>query len=1037
VSLMVLHSFAMGTSTVFFETAASALFLARFASGALPWVYLAAAGVNTLTGLAYARLQARLSFRALMLGTVAFLLAGLVALRGGLALVDAGALVFGLLVFYRVLSALTDLEYWAVATRLYDVRQAKRLFGLVGSGEVVARIVGSFSVPFLVRPLGVPNLIVLSALGLVGSLVLLLALLPRAKVHAPGAPRSATTKAPAALSGLLRQPYLSMMLSMVAAGVLGKYFVDYAFLAELKGHADDAKRLASFFGVFSGATQAASLLTRLFVSGPLLSRFGIRLGLLVLPAIHLACTLGVVASGLLGVGPGVFWLVILNQGAYKTLKHPIDNPSLKVLYQPLLREDRLAAQIAVETLVTPVMVGVAGLVLLLFDALDRYDPVRFAWVMLPVFAVWLALARRAGSGYASALVAALKGRLPEPEALSLEDQRTLGAIREVLREGSPGDVVFALDLLDRARDDRAERLVLDLVDHPSPEVRRAAARRLERRRPPGALDALARLGALDLDSGVRAAALEALGSFSDPGSTERLLQGLDADDGTVRRGALVGLLRQEGERHPAAGHALAEAVASREPRRRAWAALAIGESGRGDLAGVLAPLLDDASTDVRRAAIAAAPKLGEPALWTAVAAALEEPALAGLAAGALADGGGTALGALSSLWGQTRRSEVHARIARALGRIGGPEATAILRNRLATPDENVRHSILAALGRCRYQAEERERPAILDLVRREAEDAAWSLAGCHDLEEQPGLGLTASALAGEAARNRDNILILLSFVGDPVPFLRARVHLAGTSKEKRAYALEVLEVATPSEVREVVLPLFEDSSSGGSRRVPHTPTTASLPPPERVRALLRRSEEWTTPWTRAVALYEGGRLGLDLRAEAERAAATGTAGLVEETARALLEGTGRQERKRMLTIERVITLKAVDMFSRASEEVLTEVAGILEEVDARAGEVVFEKGADGDSMYIIVSGRVRVHDGDRTIGELGPRDIFGDLALLDPEPRVASISALTDASLLRLDREAFAELMAGNIEIVRGVLHVLCERLRREVARPD
>jgi HEAT repeat protein len=1036
---MVVHSFAMGTSTVFFETAASALFLARFASGALPWVYLAAAVVNTLTGLAYSRLQARVSFRALMVGTITFLLAGLVALRAGLALVDSGALVFGLLVFYRVLSALTDLEYWAVATRLYDVRQAKRLFGLVGSGEVVARIVGSFSVPFLVRPLGVPNLIVLSALGLLGCLALLLALLPRAARQSASAAQRPSPKRPASLSGHLKQPYLALMLSMVAAGVLGKYFVDYAFLAELKGHADDAKRLASFFGVFSGATQVASLLTRLFVSGPLLSRFGIRLGLLVLPGIHLACTLAVVGSGLMGAGPAMFWLVILNQGAYKTLKHPIDNPSLKVLYQPLRREDRLAAQIAVETLVTPLMVGVAGVVLLLSDAAARYDPVRFAWVMLPVFVVWLALARRAGRGYASALVTALKGRLPDPETLALDDQRTMGAIREVLKEGSPGDVVFALDLLDRARDDRADGLILDLVDHPSPEVRRAAARRLEKRRPAGARDALQHLALRDGDGAVRAAALAALGAFADPESGATLAAGLADDDATVRRGALVGVLHRHGATHPGAARELGRASTAKEPERRAWAALAIGESGCRDLAGHLATLLDDASSGVRRAAIAAAPKLGEPSLWPRVAAALEEPALAGLASRALAEGGEAAVAALAALWDQ-ESAEVRARIAEALGRIGGSEASHFLRSRLGSPDENVRHAVLGALVRCQYRAEERERAAILDLVRREADDAVWSLSAARAIAGEAGLGLTAAALGGEAARNRERILLLLVLVGDPVPFLRARAHLTGASKEKRAYALEVLELATPGEVRAIVLPLFDDSdgAQGGPGR-PAVSQAETLPAIERIREVLRRSEEWTTPWTRAIALYEGARLGYDLRAEAARAAGHDGASLVEETARMMLrelEGPGRQETK-MLTIERVITLKAVDMFSRASEEVLTEVAGILEEVEVRAGDVVFEKGAYGDSMYIIVAGRVRVHDGDRTIGELGPRDIFGDLALLDPEPRVASISALSDSSLLRLDRLAFAELMAGNIEIVRGVLHVLCERLRREVARPD
>jgi CRP-like cAMP-binding protein len=122
------------------------------------------------------------------------------------------------------------------------------------------------------------------------------------------------------------------------------------------------------------------------------------------------------------------------------------------------------------------------------------------------------------------------------------------------------------------------------------------------------------------------------------------------------------------------------------------------------------------------------------------------------------------------------------------------------------------------------------------------------------------------------------------------------------------------------------------------------------------------------------------------------------------------------------------------MFARTSEEVLADIAAILEEMEVKAGETIFEKGEVGDSLYIIVEGLVRVFDGDHTITRLGERDIFGELALLDPEPRVASIAALEDTRLFRLDREAFSELMAGNIEIVRGVLSVLCERLRKQAS---
>ena len=136
----------------------------------------------------------------------------------------------------------------------------------------------------------------------------------------------------------------------------------------------------------------------------------------------------------------------------------------------------------------------------------------------------------------------------------------------------------------------------------------------------------------------------------------------------------------------------------------------------------------------------------------------------------------------------------------------------------------------------------------------------------------------------------------------------------------------------------------------------------------------------------------------------------------------------------MLAIEKVITLKAVEMFANASEDVLADIASILEEVEFASGQTIFEKGAVGDSLYIIVEGRVRVFDGDRSITSLGERDIFGELALLDPEPRAASIAAVEPTRLLRLDREAFSELMAGNIEIVRGVLSVLCERLRKSAS---
>jgi CRP-like cAMP-binding protein len=136
----------------------------------------------------------------------------------------------------------------------------------------------------------------------------------------------------------------------------------------------------------------------------------------------------------------------------------------------------------------------------------------------------------------------------------------------------------------------------------------------------------------------------------------------------------------------------------------------------------------------------------------------------------------------------------------------------------------------------------------------------------------------------------------------------------------------------------------------------------------------------------------------------------------------------------MLLIEKVIILKTVPMFAQTKEELLAEIAATLEDVEQAKGSTVFEKGDAGDSMYIVVTGQVRVSDGARTLSLLGPKEIFGELALLDPQPRSATVTAAEDSRLFRLDGDTFSQLMAGNLEIVRGVLHVLCQRLRRTSA---
>jgi HEAT repeat protein len=994
--LMLAHSLFMGLATVLFETAASALFLARFGSSALPYVYVAAAVLNVAIGAGYTSLSRRSSFPRLMAGTLWLLLGTTLALRAGLAFSHAAALTFLLLVWYRAISILTDLEYWAVAARIYDVRQAKRLFPVIGSGEVVARIAGSFAVPLLVARLGVENLLVLSAAALLACLVTVGAVLrgvaPDPPTSAPARPRSA-----GGLAGLVADRYLASLVGVAALAVLAKYLVDFAFLEQMRARYADARGLATTFAVFSGVTQALSLLTRVAVAGPLLRRYGVRVGLLVLPLAHIACTAVVIAAGWVpALDASVFWLVLANQGIYKTLKHPVDNPSFKVLYQPLAREQRLATQIAVETIVTPVTIGLAGGLMLLFTRAIHYDPTVFAWAMLAAFLAWAALASRAGREYGTALLDALRGRIVDDEPFVYGDPRSLAVLKGTLGSERAGDVLFALELLEKAGDPEVPAIRARLLGHAAAEVRRAAIAGIVAAKVKEHVPAVERLASGDPDPGARADAVRAVAALGSVGTRPVLEAALRDADPEVRRAALGGLLAAGS---PVAEERLRAAAASDSAADRTLAARLVGEAPPDAARAVLLrALLADPRAEVRRAALQAAGRLRPRELWDDVAASLADPACRAAAAGALAAGGDEALPALDLLFAFDAPPAVLRQAARAAGRIRTPRATAALRARLDHRDPGVRAELLDALAAGGHREDEDRLDA---LVRHEAGGAARLAAALRDLEGTDGP--VREALEGEIDGARRRVLRLLEMGGDAAAIDRVRDALSFGTKEKRAYALEALDVTLPSRLRAVVLPLVEDlAPADRAARLEEEFPQVALGRLERLSELARG--EGTSAWTQACAARAA---GID----------TGDGG-----------GMG------MLTIEKVLCLKAAPMFAEASEEILADVAAILEEREARAGEVIIKKGDPGDSMYVIVRGQVRVFDGERTITRLGERDIFGELALLDPEPRVASVAAVTDTRLFRLDREGFTELMAGNIEIVRGVLHVLCERLRTQSA---
>ena len=128
--------------------------------------------------------------------------------------------------------------------------------------------------------------------------------------------------------------------------------------------------------------------------------------------------------------------------------------------------------------------------------------------------------------------------------------------------------------------------------------------------------------------------------------------------------------------------------------------------------------------------------------------------------------------------------------------------------------------------------------------------------------------------------------------------------------------------------------------------------------------------------------------------------------------------------------EKTNILRSVSLFAETPDDILAEVAALLEEVVFKVDDTIFEKGDAGDAMYIIVEGRVRVHWRGRTLNYLEQHSVFGEMAVLDPEPRSATVTAVEDTALLRLDRAPLYWLINSRPEVATGIIHILCQRLR-------
>jgi AAA family ATP:ADP antiporter len=990
VYLMLAQYFFLGAAMLFAQTISMPLFLEYWDASFIPLTYIGIAVVVSAITAVFLKISSKVTLQRWLWLTLFFIAIVTLLIRLGLAIAPSKWLALLLPIWTQTLINLAVLAFWTLASDTFDVRQGKRLFGLLNAGSWLSYVVAGPFTGTLARTLGTENLyFVIAVCFFIAIFIQSIILRGLKKPQAQFSDAPPQKELP--ISALFRNRYILLVFALAALWRVAYFVMDAIFYNMTAIQYPNTAESAGFIGGFFSMVGLLGFFTDTFLTGRIISKYGLWAGLLTTPIALIASMSGFASIGIFASSwtLGLFWFAIAGKFNNEGLGFTLDQSASSILYQPISDALRPRARAIGEGIVQPAAIGIAGLLLVLLSNVLKFDVIQLSFVYIILAVCWLLLSIVLAGAYPKQLVEAIhKRRFKREELINVEEINTQILIKS-LKSEHEGTVIYSLDLLEEINHPKLKSELIPLLGHASSKVRVSVLERIERLRPEQARENLPQQIQKEQVSQPRSAAVQAFSALTTD-DVNLIVPYLNSNNTADTFGALVGLLKYGGDQGVSLSRKKLEKLAA-DPLKenRILAAQALRKFGSSDFDDVLLKLMQDHETGVRREALLAAGKTKSLSLWRKITDALEDPKTRSAAAKALEQGSEFSLPFMERVFrDKGTAGVVLIKLARVFGNIRGENSIRLLSAQIAVPENDLREAVLTALTDCGFSGAN-ARDEIQAQVKQEAADVRMLYSALREIESKEALSLAAQAIHIELKHVRERLFHLASFLYDRKAILNARRVIVNHNADKIPYAIETLDTILPRDIKQIILPLAEEV--GGAE--------------------------------------DCKRLGITEKVSLEELTAK-SQGWLKVCAQAMTE-KGKAEMHS--TVEKVLILRSVNLFKSTPDDALAELGEIISEVEIPSGVNIVEKGEPGSSMFIIVHGKVAVIDGERVLNTLGERAVFGELALLDTEPRSATIRALEDTLLFRLDQESFYELMADRVEVAMGTIQMLTGNLRARV----
>ena len=934
-----------------------------------------------------------------------------------------------LFIWVEIINVLSIMQFWILAGEIYNPRQAKRLFSYIAAGGSIAAIISGYLIKPFIKIYGSGNLFYLSIFFLFGTLLIAQSIKGLNK-QSKQKPESGNLNE----IQIKLEKYLKSIAFMVGTAAFISKVIDYQFKIIAVNTYPDQNQLANFFGTYYMSTGIATLIMQFFVTGHILNRFGVIVALGILP---IFIGIGSISFLIYGTLTAVFFSKFSDQ----VFRFSTNSAVTEILWIPVSKIKKRAFKPLIDGSIKSGMEGLAGLTifgLLYFGFISENSVSLLSQISLALILFWILNNRELGSGYIKELINAVKSRQLDLSELEIDiaDNQIIKTINKSLKSDKKAEQIFAIDLIKDTPLYPWKDTLIKLFNGKNNKLKEKIliSSWLDK-------DIISNeiiIENIKHNSSIKSLAILCAGDRKIFPCISILENSLNDKNFEIKACSSISLLKMN-DKHEDAKIILNNLLNSKKNKTLENTLNLLINSNDLIDKNTFHKFLNHDSIEIRKKAIKVSKSYSSINLINLLLNNLSIPSLVDDILEALKmQNQLETLKQISKIL-KTESTPIKQKkgIYKILKGYQSQDSIALLL--LGLKEKDISIVSIAADSIYLISKNKPINSTTLDKINKQINRIAKYGYMLHVFNSHFKLNQNSLLLIDHIENDLKAIIPILLKLGilenPEIPLETYIQYFQSQDGHLLPIVLELVESVFTKENRNIIIPLIEidtDKIKKGYELYPNVFNSKE----KTLIAWVENDHEWKSIISIDYLLNNDQKVILNKMNWDRIDPDIFSKNIFNQNQLHILqkhfqpELILKEEKEMYSNLEKTIILKSVGLFENIPGDVLSKVAQIASEVHLEPNQNLFKKDELGNSMFIIISGQITVHQNNKILTQLERGSFLGEMSLLDHKPRSADATSKSETILLEISQEGFYELLIKNPEIMRQIMKQLTHRIR-------